>query len=79
MRENKKVLKFRKFKIANLQVKGVVGGTNSNPCVHTETHQPTPTVDEYTCRVSERYHASDCTKGEFLTDEDVSDCRLPGL
>ncbi|MBC8755644.1 hypothetical protein H2O64_13280 [Kordia sp. YSTF-M3] len=36
MRENKKVLKFRKFKIANLQVSSIVGGTDSNPCVVTE-------------------------------------------
>ncbi|EDP98556.1 hypothetical protein U8527_21335 [Kordia algicida OT-1] len=38
MRENKKVLKFRKFKIANLQIKGIVGGTDSNPCHNTNTN-----------------------------------------
>ena len=32
MRENKRVLKLKKFKVANLQITGIVGGTDTNPC-----------------------------------------------
>ncbi|MFK7747517.1 MAG: hypothetical protein AB8B65_03950 [Kordia sp.] len=81
MRENKKVLKFRKFKIANLQVHSVSGGTNSNPCVPTGPlpSDGCPTIDDHTCLISDPTVLSGCTKGEFLTNEDVSDCRLTGL
>ncbi|WP_298508831.1 hypothetical protein [uncultured Kordia sp.] len=57
MREKKKPLKLRKFKIASLHASWLKGGTNSNPCQHTGntgSQQSEPTIftcntDEYTC------------------------------
>jgi hypothetical protein len=80
MRKNKKVLKFGKFKIANLQVSGVVGGTNSNPCGVTTTvppgsHQPESNIGENTCGISELYYPGDCTRGKILTNENAENCQ----
>lgn len=52
MREKKKSLKLRKFKVASLRTFRVIGGTNSNPCNNTQqsgisiTECPT---HDYTC------------------------------
>ncbi|WP_298508828.1 hypothetical protein [uncultured Kordia sp.] len=52
MREKKKSLKLRKFKVASLHASWLKGGTNSNPCNNTQQSEPTVftcNTDEYTC------------------------------
>ncbi|MEM6721652.1 MAG: hypothetical protein AAF611_20155 [Bacteroidota bacterium] len=55
MREKKKSLKLRKFKIASLDAAWLKGGTNSFPCNNTQQGTGTgqtngcPTVDDHTC------------------------------
>lgn len=80
MRENKKVLKLRKFKIAAFHINVVVGGTNSNPCGLTTTvppgsHQPGSQLGEDTCGISELYYPGDCTRSKILTNEDEGNCQ----
>ncbi|WP_298508826.1 hypothetical protein [uncultured Kordia sp.] len=54
MREKKKSLKLRKFKVASLDAFWLKGGTNSNPCNNTQqsgaTQVACPTY-EHTCPV----------------------------
>lgn len=87
MRENKKVLKFKKFKIANLQIKGIVGGTDSNPCNNTNPGDQTQVnCDQqaqsfpYECTV---FHGrtdinNDCTDPDGATDTNNTDSKISG-
>lgn len=77
MRENKKVLKFRKFKVANLSVSSIIGGTDDNPHggTATRTYQQDPYTHDRLCETSMKNYDSDCTRGKLLTDEDASNCR----
>ena len=79
MREKKKVLRFNKFVVANLYtLQQLKGGTESNPC-QADTNgpetEPSPTTDDFSCLPSERYYPSDCTKGQYLSNEDLENCR----
>ncbi|AXG68533.1 hypothetical protein KORDIASMS9_00748 [Kordia sp. SMS9] len=68
MREKKKSLKLRKFKIANLHLGRVYGG-ESNPCQantgETSQHQPYETDD---CCSQDN---STCSLGQMLSDNRV--------
>jgi len=66
MREKKKSLKLRKFKVANLHAVGVKGG-NSFPCILTEPSGVSASLDctDDCCTRQD----SNCSLGEFLSNE----------
>ncbi len=77
MREKKKALKLNKSVIAKFKAFQLSGGTDSFPC-QANTGAPSaecPTGEDITCRTSEQLFPSDCTKGQYLSDQDIAECR----
>ncbi|QHI37871.1 hypothetical protein IMCC3317_32540 [Kordia antarctica] len=64
MRENKKVLKFRKFKIANLNRKQIIGGTE-DPANDTTTGTHVNETEHPTCQTKAN---GMCTEGATVTE-----------
>jgi len=69
MREKKKSLKLKKFKVANLHLAVRVKGGNSNPCHATSPgHEPLPTATACSDDCCSK-DISTCSVGNYLSDE----------